>query len=118
MKYKRLTYKDNKLDDYIPIDRAENWSEFADRFYEFCDRLGELEDKIEKGELVEVEYCNNDTEMHPVDEFVCSHCGLITRDNSRWEIDLEADPIDESQIEFEFKFCPRCGRKVKGLDDE
>lgn len=112
MKYIRLTYKDNKLDDYIPVEQVETWDEFADRFYNFCDRLGELEDKIENGELVEVEHCENETEMHPVDEFVCSSCGLIMRDISRWEIDFDADPIDESQIEFEIKFCPRCGRKV------
>lgn len=49
----RLTYKDDKLNDYLPIEQVRTWSEFADRFYKFCDRLGELEDMIEKGELVE-----------------------------------------------------------------
>lgn len=56
--------------------------------------------------------CENLTENHPVDEFICSECGLITRDNSRWEIDEDADG-DETQHEFEIRFCPRCGAKVK-----
>lgn len=58
------------------------------------------------------EECENISENHPVDEFICSECGLITRENSRIEIDEDADG-DESQYEFEFRFCPRCGRKVK-----
>lgn len=55
----------------------------------------------------------NITENHPVDEFICSECGLITRENSCWKIDEDADG-DETQYEFEIKYCPRCGMKVKG----
>ncbi len=53
----------------------------------------------------------NDSKMHPSDEFICSNCGLITRDNCRYEIDEDADG-DESCYEFEIKYCPRCGRKI------
>lgn len=54
----------------------------------------------------------NITEMHPVDEFICSECGLIMRDCCRYEID--ADDGDEICYEFAFRFCPRCGAKMKG----
>ena len=54
--------------------------------------------------------CENISEMHPVDEFICSECGLIMRDLMRYEYD--EDKGDESCYEFEFKYCPRCGRKV------
>ena len=61
--------------------------------------------------------CENMTANHPVDEFVCSECSLITRDNARWEIDEDADG-DETQYEFAFRFCPRCGAKVKGGESD
>lgn len=57
--------------------------------------------------------CTNDSRCHPVDEFICSNCGFITRDCCRYEIDEDADPPDENCYEFEFKYCPRCGSKVK-----
>jgi hypothetical protein len=52
----------------------------------------------------------NDSKMHYSDEFICSHCGLITRENCRYEIDEENG--DETCYEFEIKYCPRCGRKI------
>ena len=53
----------------------------------------------------------NITENHPVDEFICEKCGFITRDCCRYEID--EDDGDEICYEFAFRFCPRCGMKVK-----
>ena len=53
----------------------------------------------------------NDSKMHPSDEFICSNCGLILRENCRYEIDEDADG-DETCYEFEIKYCPRCGRKI------
>lgn len=58
----------------------------------------------------------NITENHPVDEFICSECGFITRDCCRYEID--EDDGDEICYEFAFKFCPRCGAKMKGEEHE
>lgn len=54
--------------------------------------------------------CENISDYHPVDEFICSKCGLIMRELQRYEIDEDTD--DENCYEFEFKYCPRCGRKV------
>lgn len=51
-------------------------------------------------------------EMHPSDEFICEKCGLIIRECCRYEID--EDDGDETCYEFPYKFCPRCGMKVKG----
>lgn len=53
----------------------------------------------------------NNSKMHFSDEFICSRCGLILRENRRYEIDEDADG-DESCYEFEIKYCPRCGRKI------
>jgi uncharacterized protein with PIN domain len=62
-------------------------------------------------DVVEVRHGENISEMHPVDEFICSECGLIVRDCCRYEIDEDADG-DENCFEFEFKYCPRCGVKI------
>ena len=54
----------------------------------------------------------NISQMHPSDEFICEKCGLIIRDCCRYVID--EDDGDEICYEFPYKFCPRCGMKVKG----
>lgn len=63
-------------------------------------------------DVVEVRHGENITKNHPVDEFICSECGLIMRDCCRYEIDGDADPPDENCYEFEFRYCPRCGVKI------
>lgn len=57
----------------------------------------------------------NISQMHPSDEFICEKCGLIIRDCCRYEID--EDDGDETCFEFPYKFCPRCGMKVKGGEE-
>lgn len=54
----------------------------------------------------------NISQMHPSDEFICEKCGIIIRDCFRYEID--EDEGDEICYEFPYRFCPRCGMKVKG----
>ena len=63
-------------------------------------------------DVIEVKHGENITKENPVDEFICSKCGLIIRDISRTEIDEESG--DELQYEYEPKYCPECGAKVKG----
>lgn len=54
----------------------------------------------------------NITKNHPVDEFICEKCGAIFRDCQL--IVIDEDDGDEYNYEFAFKFCPKCGMKVKG----
>ena len=54
----------------------------------------------------------NISQMHPSDEFICEKCGLIIRECCRYEIDK--DEGDEICYEFPYRYCPRCGMKVKG----
>lgn len=63
-------------------------------------------------DVVEVRHGENITKNHPVDEFICSECGLIMRDCCRYEIDEDTDPPDENCYEFKFRYCPRCGIKI------
>lgn len=58
----------------------------------------------------------NISQMHPSDEFICEKCGLIIRDCCRYEID--EDNGDETCFEFPYRFCPRCGMKVKDGEEK
>lgn len=53
--------------------------------------------------------CKNTTKNHPVDEFVCSECGLVLQDYCRKILDEDGE---EYLFEFEIKYCPKCGAKV------
>lgn len=75
----------------------------------------ELLDYIPAADVVEVRHGQNISKAHPVDEFVCSECGLIMRDLSEVRIDEENE--DECYYEFEFKYCPDCGAKMDGKKD-
>lgn len=97
MKYERLTYKDDKLNDYIPVEKVETSDEFYDRFYNFCDRLGELEDKIENGELIEQKQSKLIPMWDDLSIIVCIECGAIYN-----------KPIEHK------KYCGNCGAKMKG----
>ena len=59
-----------------------------------------------------VEEGKNITENNPVDEFVCSKCGIILEDWSRVEID--EDDGERTNHEYVFCFCPNCGTPMKG----
>ena len=63
-------------------------------------------------EAVPVVYGFNDNRnFHEVDEFRCSECGLHLEDWNRHVYDEELD--DEFIKEYEFKYCPNCGAKIK-----
>lgn len=57
-----------------------------------------------------VRYAQNISECNPVDEFICSNCGLIMRDFDQIHIDV--DDEYEYCCEFEFSYCPKCGYKI------
>ena len=113
MEYKRLT------------ERAENGKPYFDGclhcdlesdcglcpyFESGLNRLAELEDKIEQGTLIEQKTCKNINEMHPVDGFTCSECGITIVDYVEEVFDEEE--YDTTYHEYEIKYCPNCGAKV------
>jgi ribosomal protein S27AE len=53
------------------------------------------------------------------DEFICKKCGIYLKDYSKVVMDEDNNGyIDEQHYEYEPKFCPECGAKVKGGDIE
>lgn len=48
------------------------------------------------------------------DEFICIKCGIYLKDYIKVVMDEDNDGyIDEQHYEYEPKFCPECGAKVK-----
>lgn len=101
MKYERLT---KRAGFYKDIDLKDEWG-----YSHIYQRLSELENKIEDGQLKELRICKNETKSNPVDEFICSECGLIMQDYCKKRLDEDGD---EYFFEFEIKYCPCCGAKV------
>lgn len=54
--------------------------------------------------------CKNISEMHPVDGFTCSECGITIIDYVEERVDEEE--YDVTHHEYVFKYCPNCGAKV------
>ena len=50
--------------------------------------------------------------VHPVDEFVCSKCGIHLEGWTR--VVTDEDDGELYYYEYEFKYCPNCGAKMKG----
>ena len=48
------------------------------------------------------------------DEFICKKCGIYLKDYIKVVMDEDSDGyIDEQHYDYEPKFCPECGAKVK-----
>lgn len=58
-----------------------------------------------------VEKCHNENNDYAgCDQFVCSECGIELQDWVR--VERDENDGDVTYHEYEFRFCPNCGRKV------
>lgn len=102
MKYERLTrrFRNSQMQQDVELMTTVSNGVF---------RLAELEDKIQQGTLTEQKTCKNISEMHPVDGFTCSECGITLVDYVRQITD---EDYETTYHEYEIKYCPNCGAKV------
>ena len=79
---------------------------------EFFDKelFGKIEAMVPIEAVPVVHGFNDNRNYHEVDEFRCSVCGLHLEDWERHVHDEGAEFIRE----YEFKYCPECGAKMKG----
>lgn len=64
--------------------------------------------QVPAADVAEVQHGYNATNMHPVDEFVCSVCGFACTDFTEIVTDNDNDD-DIWYRECEFSYCPNCG---------
>lgn len=69
-------------------------------------------DCIPAADVAPVVHSKNETEMNPVDEFICSECGFVSRDMSGFYIE------EDCCYEFNPHYCPNCGAKMDKEESE
>lgn len=69
-----------------------------------------LLDEVPAADVVEVRHGRNITQMHPVDEFICSECGFMCEDCTEKVFNEDGDYFYTR--EYEYKYCPSCGSKI------
>ena len=55
---------------------------------------------------------NINNEYAECGQFVCEQCGIELQDWHRYEFD--EDDQEKHCFEYEFRYCPHCGRKIEG----
>ncbi len=91
--------------EYIDKEKAK---EILNKDYAYA--AAKLLDEVPVADVAEVRHGSNITEMHPVDEFICSECGFMCEDLVEKIYDDEGDYFHYR--EYEFKYCPECGAKL------
>lgn len=103
------------MPEYIDKERLLNAIECVD--ISDCTDIDDIFIEVERtiddqptADVVEVRHGRNITEMHPVDEFICSECGFMCEDLTEKVYDEDGDYFYTR--EYEFKYCPSCGAKM------
>lgn len=58
---------------------------------------------------------NKNTDYAPQDQFICSECGIELRD---WGRIVKDDDGEEYFTEYEFRYCPNCGKEIKEREQD
>lgn len=68
--------------------------------------------RVPAADVVKAVHAENISDYHPVDEFICSRCGINITGFCRH------DPEEGADYEYEIKYCPECGAKIRPMDLE
>ena len=81
---------------------------------EILDYTVELYTGLAKGTINLVGNTENLSTVASCDEFVCKNCGIQLKDWVKVVPEkYEDEYVDCTEQEYEFKFCPNCGAKIK-----
>lgn len=67
---------------------------------------------IPAADVAPVKHGRNETQMNPVDEFICSECGFTIQDFEGYDND------EEVYYEFNPRYCPNCGARMDGGEEQ
>ena len=116
-KTKRLKKSKYVHEDYVRRFIAEAFSE--NRFATNYD-YAILVDKIDEIPATDVQPIAETENMATIsDEFICKKCGIYLKDYIKVVMDEDNDGyVDEQHYDYEPKYCPECGAKIKDGDKE
>lgn len=77
-----------------------------------------IKNNIAPKELIAKHTTENISTIAFCDSFICKNCGIRLEDWIKVEVDYEYGYDDYTYPEYEFKFCPECGAKVKDGETE
>lgn len=84
--------------------------------YEVVDMIEDCIDNAPTVDIEEVKHGENIGTLHPVDEFICSECGIVLEGWTK--VVTDEDDGEMYFYEYEFKYCPNCGAKMDGCGRE
>ena len=86
------------------------------RACEIDDVLNDVED-FPAANVVEQKTCKNVAiEYDDCDQFVCSECGIELQ--GWYRVEHDEDDGDDTYHEYRLRYCPNCGAKMIGDEDE
>ena len=82
----------------------------------FIDIVEMVVEDVPDADVEEVKHGENIGTLHPVDEFICSECGIVLEGWTR--VVTDEDDGELYYYEYEFNHCPNCGAKMDGGNAE
>lgn len=112
------------MTEYIEKNKILNLLEHNDKVYHYADRDKEniVNDTVQtlcrvviEAEAADVQPVAETENMATVsDEFICKKCGIYLKNYVKVVLDEDNEGyVDEQHYDYEPKFCPECGAKVK-----
>lgn len=109
-KYRKKRKAENTMTKLQQIDDLGKELELAEN-YPFCMNMHDVAEALVERGYGKIPSCENITTNNPVDEFICSNCGFQMEDFC--ELRVDEDDGDKTYHEFEIRYFPNCGAKVK-----
>ena len=90
---------------------CDHTTESCGEHYAYNKAFCEIE-RMPTADVVEVKHGENIGTLHPVDEFICSECGIVLEGWTK--VVTDEDDGEMYFYEYEFKYCPNCGARMDG----
>ena len=102
------------IDEIIEVIKEESEKVIAKKQHKKAEKLNNKTANTDKEKVENDNTCTHIGDIAQCDQFICSECGIHLED---WRMLVEVgydDGYTDEMVnyEYEFKFCPNCGRKI------
>lgn len=100
--------------------QREEINELTGKHYNKCGQIARYSDELNQfagtdKKVEPVKHGRNISCMNPVDGFLCSECRI--KIEGYYKVVYDEDAEDYNHYEYEMKYCPNCGAKITGGED-